>query len=75
MMTGARLLDGEISVVNVGLESFALTLEERGVPVVHVAWVPPAGGDPRRAARLAELADDADAPGSAGAGASGGDRG
>ena len=57
-MTGRDLLTAEIAVINVGLESFALDLAERGVPVVHVDWVPPAGGDPRRAALLADLADD-----------------
>ena len=52
------LFDGEIRVVNVGIESFALELEGLGVPVIHVEWTPPAGGDPRRAALLAQLADD-----------------
>ena len=43
---GARALlrDGP-RVINVGLESFALDLDARGVPVLHVAWRPPAGGD------------------------------
>ena len=58
MMEGRALLAADIRVINVGLESFALDLTERGVPVVHVDWVPPAGGDPRRAALLADLADD-----------------
>ena len=62
-MAGADLLDAEIRVVNVGIESFALELERLGVPVIHVEWVPPAGGDPPLAALLADLADDAaDAP-------------
>ena len=51
------LFDGEIHVVNVGIESFALELTRLGVSVIHVQWTPPAGGDPRRAALLAALAD------------------
>jgi hypothetical protein len=56
----ARLLGAEIRVINVGLESFALELDRLGVAVIHVDWAPPAGGDPRRAALLALLADDED---------------
>ena len=48
----------EIRVINLGLEVFAVTLERLGVPVIHVAWSPPAGGDPRKAALLAALADE-----------------
>jgi hypothetical protein len=48
----------EIRVINLGLEAFALTLEQLGVPVIHVTWSPPAGGDPRKAALLAALADE-----------------
>ena len=58
-MAAADLFDAEIRVINVGIESFALELEGLGVPVIHVEWVPPAGGDPRLAALLADLADDA----------------
>ena len=49
-------LGGELRVVN--LESFAETLETLGVPVLHVQWTPPAGGDPERARLLALLEDD-----------------
>src|SRR5512145_2009592 len=42
-------------VVNVGLSLFADELTRLGVPVVHVDWRPPAGGDPALAARLARL--------------------
>jgi FdrA protein len=45
-------------VVNLGLESFAETLETLGVPVLHIQWTPPAGGDPERARLLALLEDD-----------------
>jgi len=54
------LLSAEIRVINVGLEGFALDLAKLGVPVLHVQWSPPAGGDPRRAALLAALSDEED---------------
>jgi len=58
-MAGIEDLFGqEIRVINLGLEVFAATLEQLGVAVIHVAWSPPAGGDPRKAALLAALADE-----------------
>jgi hypothetical protein len=39
-------------VISLGLDLFARTLERLTVPVVHLAWSPPAGGDPRLAALL-----------------------
>ena len=42
-------------VVNVGLGLFAAELRRRGVAVASVDWRPPAGGDPRLAALLADL--------------------
>jgi len=50
------LFDGEIRVINVGIESFALELTRVGVSAIHVEWTPPAGGDPRQAALLAQRA-------------------
>jgi FdrA protein len=47
-MTGPR-------VVNLGLELFATQLSAHGVPVVHVDWRPPAGGDTRLASLLERL--------------------
>ena len=52
------LFHQEIHVINLGLEVFADTLERLGIAVIHVAWSPPAGGDPRKAALLAALADE-----------------
>ncbi len=57
----ADLFQEQLRVVSVGLESFAQELERLGVPVVHVDWSPPAGGDPRKAALLAALADEEEA--------------
>jgi len=53
-----KLPTGDLHVVNIGLESFAQDLKAQGVAVVQVDWRPPAGGDARLAALLAELADD-----------------
>jgi hypothetical protein len=53
------LFGRELRVINVGLEGFAVVLESLGVPVLHVEWIPPAGGDPGQA-RLLALLDDED---------------
>jgi FdrA protein len=42
-------------VVNLGLELFATQLAAHGVPVIHVDWRPPAGGDARLASLLERL--------------------
>lgn len=49
------LLTSEVRVVNVGLDGFLKDLEDCGIPVTHVDWSPPAGGDPTMAALLAKL--------------------
>jgi FdrA protein len=41
------LLDGPPKVINLGLSSFAQSLAQQEVHVLHVDWRPPAGGDPR----------------------------
>ncbi|RCK81197.1 MAG: hypothetical protein OZSIB_2066 [Candidatus Ozemobacter sibiricus] len=46
------LFTSPIKVINVGLPSFAADLQRQNVPVVHVDWKPPAGGNPRIAALL-----------------------
>jgi hypothetical protein len=40
-----ELLQRPIVVINVGLVKFAKSLEEQQIEVIHVDWVPPAGGD------------------------------
>jgi len=57
----APLLGGPPRVVSLGLDLFARTLESLDVPVVHLAWAPPAGGDPRLAALLERLEARAEA--------------
>ena len=42
-------------VISLGLDLFARALERLDVPVVHLAWTPPAGGDPRLAVLLERL--------------------
>jgi hypothetical protein len=54
-----NLLKSKLSVVNVGLESFAQELSSLGVPVAQVDWSPSAGGDPE----LANLASSLSLPG------------
>ena len=46
------LLNTPPRVISLGLDLFARELERLGVPVVHLAWTPPAGGDARLAALL-----------------------
>ncbi len=48
-----ELFDGDLAVVNLGLEGFARQLREQGVAVTQVAWTPPA--DPALAASLDRL--------------------
>jgi hypothetical protein len=57
----AALLTEPVRVVSVGLELFADALGAMRVPVVHVDWRPPAGGDPRLADLLARAGDEAEA--------------
>jgi hypothetical protein len=52
----SRLFSGNLSVVNLGLESFARNLSGAGVPVVQVDWKPPAGGDSKVLAALDAIA-------------------
>ena len=47
MENNQNLLGMEPRVISVGLEIFAETLEELGVPVVQLDWRPPAAGDQR----------------------------
>ena len=51
----ASLLGSNLSVINVGLDKFAIELADHGVPVVHLDWKPPAGGDPKLAALLSKM--------------------
>ena len=50
-----KLLAEPLVVVNVGLGKFAKSLEEQGVDVIQVDWVPSAGGDKEMMDLLDEL--------------------
>jgi FdrA protein len=46
MSSPARdLLRQQPRVVNIGVKDFAISLKEKRLPVVHVDWRPPAGGN------------------------------
>jgi hypothetical protein len=51
----SSLLGGKLSVINVGLDKFAIELEDHDVPIVHLNWKPPASGDPKLAALLSKM--------------------
>ncbi|MEO8035455.1 MAG: hypothetical protein ABI837_13550 [Acidobacteriota bacterium] len=53
--TSLPLFGGQLSVVNLGLTSFADNLESHGVPVTRVDWSPPSGGDEELARILDRL--------------------
>jgi FdrA protein len=44
-----------VAAINVGLESFAQSLMAQDVPVIHVDWRPPAGGDEKLMAILKRM--------------------
>jgi hypothetical protein len=50
-----RVLSQSLLVINIGLAKFAKSLEEQGVEVVQVDWIPPAGGDKEMMDLLEEL--------------------
>jgi hypothetical protein len=54
------LLSAPPRVVSLGLDLFAHELRALGVPVVHVAWRPPAGAEPRLLAALERLEERRD---------------
>ncbi len=49
------LLEVTPTVINLGLPSFAESMDQQGIPVLHVDWSPPAGGDPRLLEALRRL--------------------
>ncbi len=49
------LLSKPLVVINLGLGKFAKSLEDQGVEVVQVDWMPPAGGDKEMMDLLDEL--------------------
>lgn len=51
----SKLLQQPIKIINLGLEGFAEELTGKNVPVVHIQWTPPAGGNPKLADLLSKL--------------------
>lgn len=49
------LLSEPLEVISLGLESFATDLSEQQIPVIHLDWSPPAGGDVQLAELLSKL--------------------
>ena len=50
-----RLTQTPLAAINVGLESFAASLQGQGAAVVQLDWRPPAGGNERLMAILAKM--------------------
>jgi FdrA protein len=50
-----RLLATPVAAINLGVEDFADSLEVQDAQIVHVAWTPPAGGDPEIIAILDKI--------------------
>jgi hypothetical protein len=50
-----ELLDNGPNVINIGVQDFADSLKVQGAEVIHVNWIPPAGGDPELIALLDQL--------------------
>lgn len=53
-----RVLREAVKVINIGLASFAQDLRAEGVAVIDLDWRPPAGGDARLSALLADMEDE-----------------
>ena len=50
-----KLFNQPLHIVNVGLQGFAVDLMKQDIPVTHLEWQPPAGGNPETAELLAKL--------------------
>jgi len=50
-----QLLNTPIVAVNIGVKSFADSLEKQNAEVVHINWRPPAGGDQKMMDILKDL--------------------
>ncbi len=50
-----RLLATPVAAINLGVEDFAENLDAQDAQVVHVNWIPPAGGDPEIIAILDKI--------------------
>jgi Protein of unknown function (DUF1116) len=62
----SSLLAANLSVVNIGVDTFNQSIEEAGGSVLQVDWQPPGNADPRMAWLLAQLTGDPSNPDSLG---------
>jgi hypothetical protein len=53
-----KLFEQELQVINVGLASFADSIQQTGGQATHLDWRPPAAGDRETGSRLARLVND-----------------
>jgi hypothetical protein len=53
-----NVLRDPVKVINIGLAGFAQDLRAEGVAVIDIDWRPPAGGDVRLSALLADMEDE-----------------
>ena len=49
------IFDKPLIVINIGVRTFAESLSEQEVDVIHIDWTPPAGGDEEMIDLLDEL--------------------
>ena len=56
------ILDRELTVLNVGIDSFTRSVTDAGVAAKHLDWRPAGNGDPELGWKLAQLAGDATDP-------------
>jgi len=40
-----ELLQNVPTIINIGVQDFAVSLQTQGAPTIQVEWSPPAGGD------------------------------
>ena len=53
-----NVLSDPLRVINIGLASFAEDLRAEGVEVIQLDWRPPAGGNEKLSALLADMEDE-----------------
>lgn len=56
----SKILDGGISILNVGVENFVRSIDENGASALQIDWRPSGDGDPGLSWALAQLAPDTD---------------
>jgi len=52
------VLHQDVKVINMGIKRFSEDLKEAGVPVIHMDWRPPAGGNWRLIKMLDRITEE-----------------